>query len=90
MTLRGRPSRCEAHGLQRRCPACLAGETATGNYPPLEVNPGTADWLLRAARYYDALTREANEPMTAAEFVLWTVGDMREPGQMRAHDAVRR
>ena len=65
--------RCSLHHLYPRCPACELERKPRPDYPLLDVPPGTAEWLLNAARSFAAMGDEG-----AVDFVLWVSVDLRE------------
>lgn len=73
MTLHPRIRVCPQHKLRPRCPACEADYKAHGDWPQLECRPGTAEWILRAARFYAEMGDEG-----AVEFAIWLSVDLRE------------
>lgn len=69
-----RRRRCQLHGLYPRCPACEANiEKPHGEFPIWDCPIGTAEWLRRAAKFYDSMGSDS-----AVSFVEWVCVDMRE------------
>lgn len=64
---------CPIHHLRPRCPGCEGELKPSATYPSLEVPPGTVEYLMNAARFFDGMGDEG-----AVEFVAWISVDLRE------------